>query len=232
MDAAPRLALAGLLPPDLALCLVRPELARVHRPSAATGIASLDALLGGGFPRGRIAEVVGPRSSGRTSVLLGVLAGATARGAVTALVDATDGFDPASAQTLGVDLDRLLWVRCGGALRKAVQAADVVVRGGGFDVVVVDWGELPPWALARVPAAAVVRLQRAVEATPTAFVLSGARRVAGSLAAVAVALAAGRAGWAVGGPGLLARLEAEARLVRSRERAPGTAARVLWRFLS
>lgn len=218
--------------PALAPFLVRPEIGLARPRPAATGIAPLDALLGGGFPRGWISEVVGPRSSGRTSVLLGSLGRATARGALAALVDATDGFDPASAQALGVDLDRLLWVRCGGGLGKAVQAADVIVRGGGFDVVAVDWGELPPWALARVPTAAVVRLQRAVEVTPTAFVLSGARRVAGSLAAVAIALAPGRARWAPGGSGLLERLEAEARLTRSRERAPGAAVRVCWRVLA
>lgn len=218
--------------PALAPFLVRPELGLARPRPAATGIAPLDALLGGGFPRGRISEVVGPRSSGRTSVLLGSLGRATARGALAALVDATDGFDPASAQARGVGLARLLWVRCGGRLRAAVQAADVIVRGGGFDVVAVDWGDLPSWALARLPAAAVVRLQRAVEATPTALLFAGGRRVAGSMAAVAVALTPGRAGWARAGPGLLAGLEAEARLIRSRERAPGAAARVVWRVLA
>jgi hypothetical protein len=195
---------------------------------APTGLAPLDALLGGGFPRGRISEVVGPRSSGRTSLLLGSLAGAPARGALAALVDVTDGLDPASAQARGVHLGRLQWVRGGGRLVTAWQAADVLVRGGGFDVVAVDLGELPPWALARVPAATVVRLQRAVERTPAALLLAGPRRVAGSLAAVAVALGPAAGRWAPGGPGLLVGLEAEVRLVRSRERAPGAAVRVGW----
>jgi hypothetical protein len=214
--------------PAVAPFVVRPGAAPARPVATPTGLPSLDALLGGGFPRGRIAEVVGPRGSGRTSVLLGSLACATARGALAALVDATDGLDPASAQALGVALGQLLWVRCGGDLRVAVQAADVIVRGGGFDVVAVDWGDLPPWRLARVPAAAFVRLQRAVEGTPAALVFAGARRVAGSLAATAVALSPARPRWKMGGPGLLAELATEARLVRARDRAAGAAVRLTW----
>ena len=214
--------------PALIPFLVRPESRSASRPAATTGLAALDALLGGGFPRGRISEIVGPRSSGRTSLLLGSLASATAHGALVALVDVTDGLDPASAQALGVDLGRLLWVQCGGRLVTAWQATDVIVRGGGFDVVGVDLGDLPPWTLARVPAAVLVRLQRAVEATPAALLVAGLRRVAGSLAAAVVALQPGPVRWASGGPGLLAGLETEVRLIRSRERAPGTAVRVAW----
>lgn len=227
MDAAPR-ASALRATPALAPFLVRPDPAPLARPAAATGIDPLDRLLGGGFPRGRIAELVGPRSSGRTSLLLGLLAQATAQGALVALVDATDGLDPASAHAKGVALGRLLWVRCGGRLAPALRAADILVRGGGFGVVAVDLGDLPPWALGRVPAAAFVRLQRAVEATPTALVFAGPQRVAGSLAAVAVALERGRVAWAPGGPGLLVGLRSEARLVRARARAPGAGVRVAW----
>jgi hypothetical protein len=152
-----------------------------------------------------------------TSVLLGSLACATARG-LAALVDTADGLDPASARARGVELGQLLWVRCGGDLRVAVQAADVIVRGGGFEVVAVDLGDLPPWRLARMPAAALVRLQRAVEGTPAALVFAGVRRVAGSLAATAVALSPARPCWEVGGPGLLAGLLTEARLAHCAQR--------------
>src|SRR5215208_3894896 len=64
---------------------------------APTGITALDARLGGGFPRGQLSEVAGPRSSGRTSVLLQAIAAATARGELVALVDALDMFDVESA---------------------------------------------------------------------------------------------------------------------------------------
>ena len=76
-----------------------------------TGVAALDALTGG-LPRGALSEITGPASSGRTGVTLAALAGATRRQELCALVDASDSFDPASAVAAGVDLQRLLWVRC------------------------------------------------------------------------------------------------------------------------
>src|SRR5215218_8574206 len=78
---------------------------------AATGVAPVDVQLAGGFPRGQLSEVVGPRSSGRTSLLLRTLAAATARGELVALVDALDALDVESAAAAGIDFERLLWVR-------------------------------------------------------------------------------------------------------------------------
>jgi hypothetical protein len=78
---------------------------------APTGWLSVDAALGGGFPRGECSEIAGPASSGRTSVLCALMAAAGARGEVMALVDTLDCFDPVSAAAMGVDLSRLLWVR-------------------------------------------------------------------------------------------------------------------------
>ena len=91
---------------------LRPVAAKRY-PPAATGFAELDDLLGGGIPRGQITELVGHASSGCTSVALSLLAEATARREVAAYIDAADCFDPPSAQRAGVELDRLLWVRCG-----------------------------------------------------------------------------------------------------------------------
>src|SRR5436190_8994834 len=78
---------------------------------APSGISALDARLGGGFPRGQLSELVGSRSSGRTSLLLHMLAAATARGELVAVVDALDMLDVESAAASGVDLARLLWIR-------------------------------------------------------------------------------------------------------------------------
>lgn len=78
----------------------------------SSGIPQLD-LLTGGLPRGCLTEICGAASSGRTSVLLSALARATERGEVCALVDASDAFDPASGAATGVEMSRLLWVRCG-----------------------------------------------------------------------------------------------------------------------
>src|SRR4029079_2851371 len=73
---------------------------------APSGISALDARLGGGLPRGQLSELVGPRSSGRTSLLLQMLAAATARGELVAIVDALDMLDVESAAAGGVDLGR------------------------------------------------------------------------------------------------------------------------------
>jgi recombination protein RecA len=76
-----------------------------------TSIAALDACLHGGLPRGQLSEIVGPRSSGRTTLLLQMMAAATRRGEIAAVVDTFDRFDAASAGAAGIDPDRLLWIR-------------------------------------------------------------------------------------------------------------------------
>jgi hypothetical protein len=90
--------------------------ARLERPAAtlvSCGIDAVDALTGG-LPRGALTEICGQPSSGRTSLLLSVLAETTQRQETCALVDTGDSFDPHSAVSAGVELERLLWVRCGG----------------------------------------------------------------------------------------------------------------------
>src|SRR3989338_5124693 len=84
---------------------------------------------------GTITEIVGRLSSGRTSLLVACLGEVTGRGAVAALVDADGALDPASAARAGVDLARLLWVRCGGRRDVALRAADLLVRCPGFALV-------------------------------------------------------------------------------------------------
>ncbi|MFB3815568.1 MAG: hypothetical protein ACE14L_15800 [Terriglobales bacterium] len=97
------LAIPGVVPAS--------RLERPAPPTVSCGIAQVDALTGG-LPRGGLTEICGPASSGRTSLLLAVLAETTRRQELCALVDATDSFDPHAAASAGVDLDRLLWVRC------------------------------------------------------------------------------------------------------------------------
>src|SRR5215213_8917334 len=88
---------------------------------AATGWRELDDALGGGIRRGHLSEVVGPRSCGATTMFLAMAAAATGRGEVVALVDTHDRFDPASAETAGVDLARLLWIRESGNADRALK---------------------------------------------------------------------------------------------------------------
>src|SRR5438874_6877222 len=86
---------------------------RPRTETVSSGIAPTDSLTGAGrLPRGALTESFGPDSSGRTSLLLSLLAQMTAREEACALVDSTDAFDPLSAEAAGVDLRRLLWVRC------------------------------------------------------------------------------------------------------------------------
>ncbi len=87
------------------------------------GIAALDCGLAGGLPRGQVSEVVGPASSGRTSLAWAAIGAATRRGEYVALVDTFDRFDPPTAAACGVDLARLLWVR-GQAISKTSGAID------------------------------------------------------------------------------------------------------------
>jgi hypothetical protein len=162
---------------------------------ASTGIAALDARVGGGLPRGHISEVVGPRSSGRTSLTLQMLAAATARGELVALVDALDMFDVESAAAAGIDLARLLWVRghvvsnpglCRDmnqrALEQAIRALALILQAGNFGLVVFDAAEAPADALRRLPFTTWLRLQRMVEGSQTTCVLVGGDTMARSSA--------------------------------------------------
>src|SRR4051794_13942610 len=88
-----------------------------------SGVAALDTYTG--LPRGAITEVYGKASSGKTSMLLAILAAATARGEVCALVDGSDAFSPASGAEAGIDLKRLLWVRCHN-VDQSLKAADLI----------------------------------------------------------------------------------------------------------
>jgi hypothetical protein len=131
----------------------------------STGIPSLDAVVGG-LPRGAMTEICGPPCSGRTSVLLSALAARTAEGETCALIDARDSFDPALASAAGVELRRVLWVRCQNA-DQALRATDLLIQAGGFGMVAVDLSDIAPKIVRYVPLNAWFRFRRAVEDTPT-----------------------------------------------------------------
>jgi RecA/RadA recombinase len=86
---------------------------RTIRPVVATGIQTLDQVLEGGLPVGAITEIVGPECSGRTALVFSFLAGITRAAKVCAWIDVSDTLHPESAAASGVDLERMLWVRCG-----------------------------------------------------------------------------------------------------------------------
>jgi len=104
----------------------------------STGSISLDAALGvGGFPRGRINEIFGPESSGKTTIALQVVAQAQKTGGMAAFVDAEHALDPAYAKKLGVDVDNLL-VSQPDYGEQALEITEALVRSGAIDVLVVD----------------------------------------------------------------------------------------------
>ena len=175
-----------------------------------TGIAELDSRLDGGFPRGHLSELIGPRSSGRLAIAVSTLAAATARGEAVALIDPLDMFDPVSASATGIEFQRMLWVRgeAAGSARlslscefgtlqcavdRAVKALNLVLQAGGFGVVAVDFGEVAPRALKRLPYMTWLRLQRVLEGRETACVLIGSEPIARSAGGVTMQIDEGMA---------------------------------------
>lgn len=169
-----------------------PELVR-------TGVSEVDAATGG-LPRGTLTEIFGPASSGRTSLLTSILAAATERQEICALVDAEDAFDPASAAAAGVHLERLLWIRCGHNAEHALKAADLLVQGGGFGLVAMDLGDTPPPTARRISLTSWFRLRRAVENTPTVLVAVAQQSNAKTCASLMLECTRERVMWSGGTP--------------------------------
>jgi hypothetical protein len=132
--------------------------------------------------QGAMTELVGPLSSGRTSVLTLCLRTVTRAGGFAALVDVDHVFDPGSASVAGVDLRRLLWVRGEGRRRDALKALDLLARCPGFRLVALDVGESPP----RLSLNGAFRLRQAARRSGTAVLIVGARRVVGGAATLTI----------------------------------------------
>lgn len=188
-----------------------------------TDVAALDASLHGGLPRGQLSEISGARSAGRTSLVLQVMAAATRRGEIAALVDTFDRLDVASAAAAGIALDRLLWIRgqaitriseaslrthpdswgvvagpsglMDRAIDRALKALNLVLQAGGFGVVAIDLLDVPPIVLKRIPYTTWLRVQRAIEGSDTACVLLVPEPLSRSAGGLTLSLA-GRSSWA------------------------------------
>lgn len=182
---------------------------------APFGLAALDARLPGGLPRGHVSELIGPVSSGRTSLAWTWLGAATMRGESVSLIDTFDRFDPATGGACGIELSRLLWVR-GQAITKTTAAVDpawlpgaravdgpgtllertidrslkalnLVLQSGVCTAVVLDFADVPLTGIRRVPHTTWLRLQRIVEGTDTACLLLGPVPLARSAGGVTIA---------------------------------------------
>src|SRR6266540_1013979 len=143
---------------------------KTPREVMSTGISTIDNFAGG-LPRGAITEVFGPPSSGRTSFILSILTSATANEEVCALVDTSDVFAPSLAVEAGVETDRLLWVRCSSSIEHAFKAADLLLQGGGFGLVLLDLGDVAGKDARRIISSWWYRFRRVVENTPTVFMV-------------------------------------------------------------
>ena len=114
------------------------DAAQVKVAAVPTGALSLDLALGvGGVPRGRIVEVFGPESSGKTTLIYHVLANAQKEGGICAFIDAEHAMDPVYAKRIGVDVDELL-VSQPDHGEQALEIADLLIRSGAVDVVAID----------------------------------------------------------------------------------------------
>ncbi len=172
-------------------------------PRHPTGVAVLDAVLGGGWPAGRLCTLraQAPGLSGRTALAMATVADLTARGSVAAWIDGDGSLDAASLRDAGADLGRVLWVRGPLSVPGLLSATEAVILAGGFGAVVVRPPDAPGWG---THAASWLRVARAAERARTTVLVLDRGDVASAHAAVRVGVSAGGAAWlGTRGPGQL-----------------------------
>jgi hypothetical protein len=208
------------LSPELLAHIIPARRLEQQRSYVPTGVAPLDEILGGGWPRAALAELRGRRSSGRTAILYASLARSIAAGQTVALVDSGGSLDPRSAEAAGIELPRLLWIRS--EPEQALKATDLVVSAGGFDLVALDFGDEHP----RVPTAAWIRLKNGALRQRTTILVASPASAAGSFAAAAVELSAATPRFE--NPWLLTGLRAQATCVRGKHDSFDERPRCAW----
>jgi len=152
--------------------------------------------ISGGLPRGGLTEIYGSPCSGKTSLLQSALATCTANSEVCALVDARDSFDPGCAQSAGVFLHRLLWIRCKNP-EQALRSADVLLHGGGLGLVAMDLSEVPARLVRQIPLSVWFRLRRTVENTSTILLVLSRESNAKTCASLVLHIKKESAAWSL-----------------------------------
>lgn len=175
------------------LSLVK-SLSQLKEEQRFTDEIVLDAF-GIALTRGTITEFVGGPSTGKTSIALSLLAKLTAVGEICAVVDSCGGFDAYSALLAGVELENLLWVRCGGDVEKAFMAADYLVQAKGFGCVWLNLNGLADRELRMVPRTYWYRYRTRIKETPTLLVVTSPESITGSASQHAFELTRERAIW-------------------------------------
>ena len=165
-----------------------------------TGIAAIDREIGG-IPKGSLTQVCAPAgvTSGRTTLLLSLLAEVTSKEQFCAVVDAGDCFDPDSAAATGVCLSRLLWVRCSDrgmkSVEQAFKATDILIQNGGFGLIALDLGNVDEKLIKKIPLTTWFRFARVMERMPTALVILLSHSAAQSCAALTLHINNARPEW-------------------------------------
>lgn len=160
------------------LTLVK-SLSRLQEEQKHSEEILLDAF-GLAFTRGTLIEIAGGPSTGKTSLAMAVLAQLTASGEICACVDATGSFDPRSAVLAGVELNELLWIRCGGDVEKTFIAADYLVQAKGFGCIWMNLTGLPKDKLQMVPKTYWYRYRTRIKETPTILLVTAGEHTTGS----------------------------------------------------
>lgn len=195
-----------------------------------TGVAAVDRKTGG-IPKNALTQIcASPEvSSGKTTLLLSLMAAVTAREEFCALVDASDSFDPASAEAAGVDGARMLWVRCEHksglrSMEQAFKAADIIVQNGGFGLIAVDLGNIEERTVRKIPLSTWFRFARVVEKMPAALVFLLSHPAAQNCAALTLYLSGAGACWQgsvkASHAQLLSGVECQVEIGRTRLRKP------------
>ena len=185
----------------------------------ATTIGPIDALLGGGLPRGKLVEFTGRRSTGRFAVAMATLSAVTSAGEAVALIDLGDHLDPRQAVAAGAELERLLWVRPQ-KIKDALIAAEALIATR-FQLVILDLGMKPRGR--RASEAAWIRLARAAESHGTALFLLTPFPVSGTAAEIVIAASHSQGRWRGQGkqPRLLMSISSELTLEKHRHQRAG-----------
>jgi hypothetical protein len=180
--------------PDFSGVFKGRELTRKER-RLSSNLTPLNHLLDGGIPRGRISEITGRMSSGKTSLAASFIAAATQRGETIAVVDLEGAFDPPAMAAAGVDLNRVLWAMASQAAKSrgaalahplgaAWKAAELILEAGGFGLLVVDFG----LCVRSIPQSSALRIARLAERSGTSVLILAPYRMCGTFAALSLAL--------------------------------------------
>jgi len=161
--------------------------AKTIREVVPTGVEAVDTLLNGGLPVGAVTEMIGAECSGRTTLALSFLAQLARAERVCAWIDVSNALSPESAAASGMDLKRLLWVRCGAKpaaraakplaanvwsrIEQALRVTDLLLQAGGFSAIVLDMASIAPEHVSRIPPATWFRYRAAAERSRASVLL-------------------------------------------------------------